>query len=161
MNSFKKFIILFFVLMYPIVAVASSKVSLDLWKRDFQIYGLCGHCADLITFYDDRDRASFSEYSLRARDGYFTINLKGPKGTAVTLYGLEDFKTDSGYLVIVKEDDKNIEVTDLEAFPPGTWTTVDLERDGNYSVFYLPHKNFKSLINSIQWGNGPQSGAGN
>ncbi len=159
MNSCKKLFILLFVLMIPGAAFAAGKANLDLWKRDPFLYGLCGHCAELLTFPGNKDRADFSEYSLQARSGYYTINLTGPKGTAVTLFGLDDFRTERGYLVIIKEDDKDIEVTDLEGFSPETWITVDHETEGKYSAYYLPHQNFKALIASIQWGKGPQSGS--
>lgn len=158
MSNFRKLFIFLFILTFPTSAFASA--NLDLWKRDPFLYGYCGHCAELLSFSENKDRASFSEYSLWSRSGYYTINLMGSKGTAVTLFGLEDFKTERGYLVIVKEDDKDLEITNLEGFSPGVWTTVHPETGGNYSVFYLPHQDFKSLIASVQWGRGPQSGTG-
>ena len=161
MNGFKKLIILLFILMFPTAAIASSKASLDLWKRDPFLYGPCGHCAELLTFPGNKERADFSEYGFHEQSGYYTINLTGPKGTAVTLFGLQDYRTDSGYLVIIKEDDEDIEITDLESFPSEVWTTTKNETGGNYSVFYLSHQNFKSLIASVQWGKGPQSRTGN
>ena len=156
MINSKRVLILLFVLTFPVSAFASA--NLDLWKRSQFYYGPCGHCAELLSFSENKDRASFSEYSLQDRSGYYTINLTGSKGTAVTLFGREGFNTENGYLVIVKEDDKNIEITDLEGFSPEVWTTVNHEREGSYSVFYHPHQNFKSLITSTQWGKGPKSG---
>ncbi|MBT3510589.1 MAG: hypothetical protein HN472_13705 [Nitrospina sp.] len=156
MNNFKKFFIFLFILATPFSAFASA--NLDLWKRNQFNYGPCGHCAPLLSFPGNKDRTDFREYSLQTRDGYFTINMSGPKGTAVTLFGQEGFATNNGYLVIVKEDDKDIEITDLEGFSPGKWTTVKDDYYGNYSAFYIPYQNFKSLIASIKWGKGPQSG---
>ncbi|MBT3922629.1 MAG: hypothetical protein HOF21_08645 [Nitrospina sp.] len=158
MRNFKKFFISFFILAIPASTFASA--NLDLWKRNQFDYGPCGHCAYLLSFTESKDRADFSEYSLHTREGYYTINLSGPKGTAVTLFGQEEFATNNGYLVIVKEDNKDIEITDLEAFAPGEWTSVNDDYYGNYSVFYTPHQNFKSLIASIKWGKGPQSETG-
>jgi hypothetical protein len=155
MNRIKKFFILFFILTFAPSAFASA--NLDLWKRDYQLYGYCGHCAELLSFTENKNRASFSEYSLEGRAGYYTINLKGSKGVAVTLFGLEDFKTKRGYLVIVKEDDQDIEITNLEGFSSGKWTTMKSETGGQYSVYYDHHQDFKSLITSVQWGKGPQS----
>jgi hypothetical protein len=157
MNSYKRLFILLFILMFPAFAFASGKANLDLWKRDPFLYGSCGHCAELLSFTENKDRADFSSYGYQYSSGYYTINLKGAKGTAVTLFGMEDFRTTRGYLIVVKEDDKDIEITDLEAFPPSTWTTVDSEAGGKYSAYYLPHQDFKALIASIKWGKGPQS----
>ncbi len=160
MNGHKKLFILLFVLMIPATTFASDKANLDLWRRSLFYYGSCGHCAELLSFSENKDRADFSEYGFDQHSDYYTINLKGPKGTAVTLFGLNDFRTERGYLVIVKEDDKAIEITDLENFPADTWTTVDSETGGKYSVYYLAHQNFKALISSVKWGKGPQSGNG-
>jgi len=161
MTSYKKIFILLFALMLPSIVFASAKANLDLWKRGLFYYGSCGHCAELLSFTENKDRADFSEYGLGLHLDYYTINLKGPKGTAVTLFGLDNFRTERGYLVVVKEDDKDIEITDLEDFPSNTWTTVDSETGGKYSAYYHPHQNFKALIESIKWGKGPQSAGGN
>lgn len=161
MTSYKKIFILLFALMLPSIVFASAKANLDLWKRGLFYYGSCGHCAELLSFTENKDRADFSEYGLGLHLDYYTINLKGPKGTAVTLFGLDNFRTERGYLVVVKEDDKDIEITDLEDFPSNTWTTVDSETGGKYSAYYHPHQNFKALIASIKWGKGPQSAGGN
>jgi hypothetical protein len=160
MNDLKKFLIVLFVLTLPTTAFASAKANLDLWKRSLHYGGPCGHCAPLLSFSANKDRSSFSEYSLDGRSGYYTINLTGPKGTAVTLFGREDFSTENGYLIIMKEDNESIEINDLEMFSPGVWTKVESPTGGSYSAFYLPHQNFKSLIASIQWGKGPKSGTG-
>ncbi len=148
-------------MLFSVNSFAGSKASLDIWKRDPYNYGLCGHCAELISTPVYKDRPDFYPYNLRAQSGYYTINLTGPKGTAVTLFGREDFETESGYLVVVKEDDLDIEIMELESFPADKWTTVEQEKGGSYSVFYKPHPNFKSLIASIQWGKGPQATTGN
>jgi hypothetical protein len=158
MIGFKNFFILLFILIFPTTAFATAKANLDLWKHDYNYYGKCGHCAPLLSFPGNDSRADFSEYSWWSRSGYFTINLRGPKGTAVTLFGRENFATENGYLVIVKLDDQDIEITDLEGFAPEEWTTLNDETSGNYSAYYLPYQNFKSLIASFQWGKGPQSG---
>jgi hypothetical protein len=161
MSGLKKLFLLLFILTFPTLSFASSKANLDLWKRDLNYYGPCGHCAPLLSFPGNKDNADFSEYSWRQRSGYFTVNLRGPKGTAVTLFGRENFDLDGGYLIIVKEDEDDIEINDLEESSPGSWTTVNPETGGSYSVFYAPYQNFKSLIASVKWGKGPQAGAGN
>jgi hypothetical protein len=162
MRNFNKYFLFLYILIIPTVTFASgASGNLDLWKRDPFLYGYCGHCAELLSFTENRDRASFSEYNLQERSGYYTINLRGSKGIAVTLYGQEDFKAENGYLVIIKEDNKDLEITNLEGFPPGVWTTINPQVGGKYSVFYQPHQDFKSLVASIQWGKGPQSGEKN
>lgn len=152
MNGFKKLIILLFILMFPTAAFASGKAQLNLWKKDLFYYGLCGHCAELVSSVENKDRTDFFPYdNLGLRSGYFVADLAGPAGTSVTLYGLEDFRTNHGYLVIVKKDDSMVEIDDLGAFAAGEWTDVEKEK-GAYSVFYHPHQNFESLISSVKWG---------
>ncbi len=151
MKKLQKICIIFFILLLPTTALASSNALLELWKRSEFLYGPCGHCADLISIKSNRDRADFLPIQLRTRDGYFTANLKGPSGTSVTLYGQEDYRENQGYLIIIKKDDSRIEIEDLEAFTPGKWTEVDKEK-GAYSVFYQPHQNFKTLVSSVKWG---------
>ena len=109
MNGFKKLIILLFILMFPTAAFASGKAQLNLWKKDLFYYGLCGHCAELVSSVENKDRTDFFPYdNLGLRSGYFVADLAGPAGTSVTLYGLEDFRTNHGYLVIVKKDDSMV-----------------------------------------------------
>ncbi len=152
-----RIVILFFILMFPTAAFASDKAQLNLWKKDPFRYGRCGHCAKLVSAAENKDLADFFPFvNLELQSGYFVADLTGPTGTSVTLYGLKDFRTDRGYLVIVKKDDSIVEIDDLEAFAAGKWTDVEKEQ-GAYSVFYHPHENFKSLIASIRWGKGPQS----
>jgi hypothetical protein len=151
MKRIQKLCILFFILMLPTAAMASSNALLELWKRSEFLYGKCGHCADLIPIKNNRDWADFLPYNLKTRAGYFTANLKGPAGTSVTLYGQEDYRKNRGYLIITKKDDSMIEIEDLEAFTPGKWTEVDKVK-GSYSVFYQPHQNFKTSVSSVKWG---------
>ncbi len=151
MKGLKKLIVLFLVLIFPTAAIASGNAQLDLWKKDPFKGGACGHCADLIKFKSSRDYSDFTPFNPESQSGYFIANLTGPAGTLVTLYGLEDFHTNSGYLVIVKKDDSIVEIEDLEAFTPGQWTEVAKDK-GGYSAFYQPHENFKSLVSSVKWG---------
>mgnify|MGYP006434337341 FL=1 len=161
MKGYKKLIILLFILMFPTASFASGKAQLNLWKKDPFYYGPCGHCAELVSSVENKDRTDFFPYdNLDLRSGYFVADLIGPAGTSVTLYGSEDFRTNHGYLVIVKKDDSIVEINDLEAFTADEWTDVENEK-GAYSVFYHPHENFKSLVASLQWGKGPQSGTAN
>ncbi len=151
MNGLKKLGVLFFILTFPSLAIGSGNAQLELWKRSEFLYGPCGHCADLITIKNNKNWADFIHYDLSASDGYFTANLNGPAGTSVTLYGLEDFKENQGYLIIIKKDDSAIEIEDFTAFAPGQWTEIDKEA-GSYSVYYQPHQNFKSSVSSVKWG---------
>ena len=90
--------------MFPALDFASGKANLDLWKRDPFLYGPCGHCAELLSFTENKDQADFSSYVYQNSSGYYTINLKGAKGTAVTLFGLDDFQKGRGASVCVQRD---------------------------------------------------------
>jgi len=151
MSRFKNLGILLLILIFPSVAMATGNAQLELWKKSEFLYGKCGHCADLITIKDNRNWADFIPYDLTTRDGYFTANLNGPAGTLVTLYGLNDFRKNQGYLIIIKKDDSAIEIEEIDAFTPGQWVEVNKEK-GGYSAFYQPHENFKSSVSSVKWG---------
>lgn len=151
MKIFQNLCIMLLILMLPTTSMASSNALLELWKRSEFLYGKCGHCADLVSIKNNKDWADFQPYNLTTRDGYFTVNLNGPAGTSVTLYGQEEYRKNRGYLIIIKKDSSMIEIEDLEAFTPGKWTEVDKEK-GAYSAFYQPHQNFKTLVSSVKWG---------
>ncbi len=138
----------------PMVGADPQQAELQLWKRDPFFYGSCGHCADFYRFVENRDTRDFSEFHLYLQTGYYTAVLRGSAGTTVTLFGNQDFKTDKGFLIVQKKDDALVEIDDLEAFPPKTWTTVASEKGttGSYSAYYHPYENFKTRIASVRWG---------
>ena len=151
MKFFKNALILLAVLSFPVLAFSSGKTELNLWKRNDNLYGPCGHCADFVNFSENENRKDFSEFNLYDQDGYYTVNLTGSAGTMVTLYGDRGFDTDHGYLVIVKKDDRMVEVEDLEAFAPGQWVDINTQ-EGSYSAFYRSNQNFKTRVASVKWG---------
>ncbi|MFQ5449282.1 MAG: hypothetical protein ACE5E9_01565 [Nitrospinaceae bacterium] len=134
-------------------AGASERAELDLWKHDPFMYGMCGHCGDFITFHENKNRAEFTEFSLYDQTGYYSVVLKGPAGTVVTLYGAMNFKKEKGYLILVKKDDALVQIEDLEAFPQDRWVDFSSGKEGKggYSAFFKPYPNFKNNIASIQW----------
>ena len=91
MKFFKNALILLALLSFPILAFSSGKTELNLWKRNANLYGPCGHCADFVNFSENENRKDFSEFNLYDQDGYYTVNLTGSAGTMVTLYGDKGF----------------------------------------------------------------------
>ena len=54
--------------------------------------------------------------------------------------------------MVIKKDDKAIEIEDLKSFPPNRWVNKKDENGGSYSANYSPHQNFKTRIASVKWG---------
>jgi len=132
----------------------ASQTELRLWKRHQYTYGSCGDCAMFTCFHGGNDSWDFSEFSHYYQDGYYTVNLSGPAGTAVTLYGARNFNEERGFMVIVKKDDRLIEVEELESFPNEKWSTVSATEDnGAYDIFYKSYPRFSRNIGSIAWKN--------
>jgi len=155
MKTFIKTIfgILFLSLVSTDFALA-GQTELLLWKRDPFFYGACGHCADFVSFDKDENRGDFSSFPYYYQTGYYTINLSGPKGTAVTLFGDKNFSADHGYLTLIKLDAGPIEIENLEGFEANSWITRKAgENDsGAYRAFYHPYPQFKTRIASVKWG---------
>jgi hypothetical protein len=134
--------------------LAGQDAELKLWKRNKYLYGPCGHCAYFASFYIGRDRRDFSEFSLYNMDGYYTAELTGPAETAVTLYGRRNFGEEHGYLVLIKEDDRLVEVLDLEASPNEKWTSVPATKiSGAYRVYFKAYPLFARNVASVAWKN--------
>ena len=91
MKPFSGLFILLFIIAAPLIAFASGKAELNLWKRDPNWYGPCGHCADFINFYENENRKDFFNWTSYTQTGYYTIDLTGPEGTMVTLFGRQKF----------------------------------------------------------------------
>ncbi len=136
-------------------ATASNPMEqLLLWKKDPYYYGACGHCANFIDIRENDNAADFTEYSLFTQTGYYYIDLNGPAGTTVTLFGQRKHSPDRGFLIVRKKDDAPIAVADLESFPPNRWVEVAAENSssGAYSVWYQPYGGFKNSVESVRWG---------
>ena len=154
MNSLKKILVVFLLSLIATPAFGSARAELDLWKYDPFFYGKCGFCGDFYRFKPNKDRSRFTDFSLYLQTGYYSAVLHGSAGTMVTLFGRQNFKTQRGYLIIVKKDNSVVQVPDLEAFAPGRWTDEKSKKgkSGAFSVFYAPYKNFKNNVSSVKWG---------
>ncbi len=139
---------------FTVTATASNPAELLLWKKDPFFFGACGHCAEFFPIYENDSPADITEFSLYTQTGYFYIDLNGPAGTTVTLFGKQKHSPDRGFLIIIKRDDAPIAVADLESVPPNRWVEVAAENSssGAYSAWYQPYGGFKQNVNSVRWG---------
>ena len=135
-------------------SIASPKGELLLWKKDPFLYGPCGHCSDLFSLAAGHNIKDLNYANFKSQSGVFTLDLKGPAGTTVTLFGAPGHMKDRGYLTLVKKDDSPIAIDDLEAFAPGVWVDIKAMADdaGGYSAWYQPHADFTSSVTSVLWG---------
>ena len=139
---------------FTVTATAASPAELLLWKKDPYFSGACGHCADFFNIRENDNPADLTRFELYTQSGYYYIDLTGPAGTTVTLFGKQKHSTDRGFLIIRKKDDAPIGVEDLESFPPNRWVEVAAENSssGAYSVWYQPYGGFKYSVESVRWG---------
>lgn len=83
----------------------------------------------------------------------YTLNMRGPAGKMVTLFGSPNFKKDDGLLIVKKTDDKQVWIQDLERFPDRKWHKVEAKGEyGGYEAFYRAASGFESNVASIKWG---------
>lgn len=128
------------------------KAELLLQKEDPFLYGACGWCTDLFRLKENDNRKDFRQYNLDTQTGSYLIDLTGPEGTIVTLFGSQNFLREQGYVILVKRDDRPIAVGELDDLPPHQWVEVGTPRTGIYSVWYHPFDRFKERIASVRWG---------
>ncbi len=137
-------------------AWAETKLRANLWlqKVDPYLYGPCGWCSEVFILNENDNRKNFKRYNSNNQTGSYLIDLTGPEGTTVTLYGSQDFNLSQGYLILVKQDDRPIAVGDLENLPPRQWVEVKQSDTGPglYRVWYHPGEYFKDRIASVRWG---------
>ncbi len=149
-------LIVLIVLFFSGNALAAPRGELLLWKKDPFLYGLCGHCSDLFSLPAGKNVKDLDYANFKSQSGVFTLDIKGPAGTTVTLFGAPGFAQDRGYLTLVKKDNAPIAIDDLEAFAPGVWVDIPATADdaGGYAVWYQPHADFTSNVTSVWWGSG-------
>jgi len=135
----------------PASAEPDPKAELLLQKRD--PYNIaCEWCADLFSLKENDNRKDLRQYNENAQTGYFEIDVQGPVGTTVTLFGSQNYSRERGYLILVKKDARPIEVGDLGNLPPRQWVDLGTPKTGVYSVWYDPASSFKERIASVRWG---------
>ena len=135
-------------------AEPNAKAELLLKKEDPYLYGACGWCSDLFSLKQNDNRKNFNQYNLETQTGSYLVDLVGPVGTTVTLFGSKNFSREHGYLILVKQDDRPIAVGDLGNLPPRQWVDVNQSDTGPglYRLWYHPSANFKERIASVRWG---------
>jgi hypothetical protein len=146
--------LLILLLSAPAWADPGSKAELLLQKKDPYIYGSCGWCTDFFILKENDNRKNFKQYNTNTQTGYFEVDVMGPAGTTVTLFGSQNFSRKQGYLILVKQDNRPIVVGDLENLPPHQWVDVKQSDTGPglYRVWYHPSDRFKERIASVRWG---------
>ncbi len=146
--------LLLFAAPLPAGAEPGTRAELLLRKVDPYFYGACGWCSDLVSLGANDNRKSFPEYNWNTQTGYFQIDLLGPAGTTVTLFGAQGYSRKNGYLILVKKDDHPIAVGDLENLPPNQWVVAGNADTGPgvYSLWYHPAGRFTERLASVRWG---------
>jgi hypothetical protein len=83
------------------------------------------------------------------------VELSGPVGTTITLFGAEGYKTERGFLIVIKQDKEHITISNLENFPANEWREVPPHEgwNGAYKAYYQPYERFKENVASALWGN--------
>ena len=135
-------------------AETGLKASLYLQKVDPYLYGPCGWCSERFILRENDNRKDFNQYNSNTQTGSYQIDLTGPVGTAVTLYASQNYDLKHGYLIVIKQDDKPIAVSDLENLPSRQWVEVKGEDTGpgTYRIWYQPSSGFMEHIASVRWG---------
>ncbi len=111
------------------------------------------NCEELFYVDSGKDVPDMRDFRNYFCEGMYTLTLKGPPGTTVTLFGKFFFKKESGYLILKKKDDQMIWLLDLEAFPHDRWVSNEAtNKSGAYEVFYHPAPKFGQRISSVKWG---------
>lgn len=128
------------------------KAGLTLQKDDPYLYGPCGWCSDSLVLKENDHRKNINQSNLDAQTGNYLIDLTGPAGTTVTLYGSQNYGLKHGYLILVKKDDRPLAIENFDPFPPQQWVDVNTPDTGTYRVWYHPAKSFKERIASVRWG---------
>lgn len=130
----------------------AEKGELYLSKVD-PFHPACMPCEDIFYLRSGDNRKNFREYTLYLQSGYYKIDLFGPEGTEIALFGAENFQTSMGYLKIIKRDKERATVYNLEDLKPETWTEIPAEDGvtGAYLVYFSPYPSFEENIASISW----------
>ena len=117
------------------------------------LFGLCGHCSDLISISENENDPDLRRRNFVTQTGEHTVDLIGPAGTTVTLFGDLKHGLSQGYLIVTKQDDQPIALTDLGSFPQRRWVEVAGSPEyGAYRVWYQPYNSFSGKIFSVRWG---------
>ena len=134
-------------------AFATHLTELYLWKRDPNLIGACGRCANAYVLEGHQDRWDISDYPSFLQTGYYYMALYGPPETTVTLFASRNYTTERGFLIVIKLDKRPVLIRDLEEFPKNEWVARDPteEGTGSFRAYYFPHKFFKGSITSVKW----------
>lgn len=112
-----------------------------------------GGCRGLYHVEHGSDVPDLRDSRFFSCEGRYTLTLSGPAGNVATVFGRFNFKTDYGFLIIRKTDDKLIWIIDYDGFPDRQWHTVEAKGQyGGYEVFFRAAPAFDRNISSVKWG---------
>ena len=110
-------------------------------------------CEGLYRVAAGKDVPDMRDFQYFVCEGRYTLTFSGNKGTTISLFGKFKYQKESGFMVIVKNDDRQLWVINLGDIPSGGWTTVKAGRQsGSYKVYYRKAPRFDQNISSVKWG---------
>ncbi len=110
-------------------------------------------CISLYDVKADKDVADMRDYRDFFCQGRYTVILRGDSGRTVTLFDRFNFESDSGFLILIKKDNKKIWVNDIELIPSGKWVNIKGNGQyGDFEAFYQASPQFSQRISSVKWG---------
>ena len=136
----------------PAVAI-EQRGDLSLIKEPVDDSSAADVCSGIFDVHSGKDVANLRDFRFYHCEGRFTVVLRGDKGQLVTVFGQDDHKLGSGFMVIRKTDDRKVWLVDLEGVPPGKWVRRKPTSDsGGVQIFYNAVPQFSQLISSVKWG---------
>ena len=147
-------ILIIYALSVPSFVFALTSPELKIWKVN--PFTRCPICGEYFTIGNNQNLSNLDlVYGAYLQDNQYNLYLFGSSGTSITLFGEKDFGTKSGFLTIVKTDDNPVYITDLENFPPDSWTEIGMldQISGGYRAYYHPYPDFGKWVTSVKWGN--------
>ncbi len=146
------FVIVFFFVGVPGLAFSTSSPELKIWKVN--PFTRCPICGEYFTIGKNQNFSDLNVYEAYFQDTQYNLNLFGPAGTVITLFGEKEFSTKAGFLTVIKTDEKPVHINDLENFPADDWTEIpEAGRiSGSYRAYYHPSPNFGKWVSSVKWG---------
>lgn len=130
--------------------VLFKETIIDEWSRS--PFG--GECAGLFPVNPGENIPDMRGFQYYFCEGIYSLTLEGPPQSTVTLFGSFFHKTEQGYLILRKTDNRKVWVIHLDWFEPGKWIHVasEDERYGSYDVYYREAPSFERNVSSVKWG---------
>lgn len=109
-------------------------------------------CNTVLVVEKDEDIIATRNMRNRFCVGEYSLNLYGPPGTTVTIYGQYFYGKTKGYLTLTKTDHQKVSIGDFKTFPEKRWmVTMPNQNTGGYESFFQPGPGFSKNFSSIKW----------